>query len=300
MNDDFAFATDLVQTGPWPIARHALVIAEVGINHNGDVKIAKQLIDLAKQTGCDTVKFQKRTIDIVYTKEFLDSPRESHWGTTQRQQKEGLEFGKAEFDEIDAYCRTLGIDWFASAWDVPSQLFLRQYKLKYNKIASPMLTHLDLLKEVAGERKPTFISTGMSTYEEIDVAVKLFRSHACPFVLMHCSSEYPAQEKSLNLRCLQELRKRYNCPVGYSGHEVTMVPGVIAVAMGAVAVERHITLDRAMYGSDQAASLERRGLESMVGYIRTIPVVIGDGIKRITSSEQANAEKLRYFLGPYS
>jgi N-acetylneuraminate synthase len=139
----------------------------------------------------------------------------------------------------------------------------------------------------------------MSTYDEIDVAVKLFGSHDCPFVLMHCLSEYPAQEKSLNLRCLHELRKRYHCPVGYSGHEVTMVPGVIAVTMGAVAVERHITLDRAMYGSDQAASLERRGLESMVGYIRTIPTVLGDGIKRVTSSEQANAEKLRYFLGPY-
>ncbi|HLD47030.1 MAG TPA: N-acetylneuraminate synthase family protein [Desulfobaccales bacterium] len=299
MSDDFAFATDLIQADPWPIARHALVIAEVGINHNGEVKIAKQLIDLAKQTGCDAVKFQKRTIDIVYTKDFLDSLRESPWGTTQRQQKEGLEFGKAEFDEIDAYCRTLDIDWFASAWDVPSQLFLRRYKLKYNKIASPMLTHTDLLKAVAEEGRPTFISTGMSTFEEIDVAVKLFRSHKCPFVLMHCISEYPAQEKSLNLRCLQELRQRYNCPVGYSGHEVTMVPGVIAVAMGAVAVERHITLDRAMYGSDQSASLERRGLESMVGYIRTIPTVLGDGIKRVSSSEQANAEKLRYFLGPY-
>jgi N-acetylneuraminate synthase len=299
MNDDFAFATDLIQTDPWPIARHALVIAEVGINHNGDLKIAKQLIDLAKQTGCDAVKFQKRTIDIVYSREFLGSPRESPWGTTQRQQKEGIEFGQAEFDAIDAYCREVGMDWFASAWDVPSQLFLRRYKLKYNKIASPMLTHADLLKIVAEERKPTFISTGMSTYEEIDGAVDLFRSHDCPFVLMHCVSEYPAQEKSLNLRCIPELWKRYGCPVGYSGHEVTMVPGVIAVAMGAVAVERHITLDRAMYGSDQAASLERRGLESMVGYIRTIPLVMGDGIKRVTSSEQANAEKLRYFLGPF-
>ncbi len=299
MNDNFAFATDLIQTDPWPIAKHALVIAEVGINHNGDVRIAKQLIDMAKQTGCDAVKFQKRTIDIVYTKEFLDSPRESPWGTTQRQQKEGLEFGKAEFDEIDAYCKAVGIDWFASAWDVPSQLFLRQYNLKYNKIASPMLTHVDLLKAVAEERKPTFISTGMSTFDEVDLAVKLFKSYECPFVLMHCVSEYPAQEKSLNLRCLHELRRRYNAPVGYSGHEVTMVPGVIAVAMGAVAVERHITLDRAMYGSDQAASLERRGLESMVGYIRTIPMVLGDGIKRVTSSEQANAEKLRYFLGPF-
>jgi N-acetylneuraminate synthase len=299
MKENFAFATDLVQADPWPIARHALVIAEAGINHNGDVKIAKQLIDLAKQAGCDAVKFQKRTIDIVYTKEFLDSPRESPWGTTQRQQKEGLEFGQKEFDEIDAYCGAVGIDWFASAWDVPSQLFLRRYNLKYNKIASPMLTHTDLLKTVAEELRPTFISTGMSTYEEIDLAVKLFRSYDCPFVLMHCISEYPAQEKSLNLKCLHELRKRYDCPVGYSGHEVTMIPGVIAVAMGAVAIERHISLDRAMYGSDQAASLEKRGLESMVGYIRTIPLVMGDGVKRISSSEQANAEKLRYFLGPY-
>jgi N-acetylneuraminate synthase len=299
MNDDFAFATDLIQTDPWPIARHALVIAEIGINHNGDVRIAKQLIDLAKQTGCDAIKFQKRTIDIVYSKELLDSFRESPWGTTQREQKEGLEFGQVEYDDIDAYCRAVGIDWFASAWDVPSQLFLRQYKLKYNKIASPMLTHLDLLKAVAEERRPTFISTGMSTYEEITMAVELFRSCQCPFVLMHCISEYPAQEKSLNLRCLHELRQRYNCHVGYSGHEVSMIPGVIAVTMGAVAVERHITLDRAMYGSDQAASLEKRGLESMVGYIRSIPVVLGDGIKRVTSSEQANAEKLRYFLGPY-
>jgi N-acetylneuraminate synthase len=299
MKENFAFATNLVQADPWPIARHALVIAEVGINHNGDVKIAKQLIDLAKQAGCDAVKFQKRTIDIVYAKEFLNSPRESPWGTTQRQQKEGLEFGQKEFDEIDAYCRAVGIDWFASAWDVPSQLFLRRYNLKYNKIASPMLTHMDLLKTVAEELRSTFISTGMSTYEEIDLAVKLFRSYDCPFVLMHCISEYPAQEKSLNLKCLHELRKRYNCPIGYSGHEVTMIPGVIAVALGAVAIERHITLDRAMYGSDQAASLEKRGLESMVGYIRTIPMVMGDGIKRISSSEQANAEKLRYFLGPY-
>lgn len=180
MIDYFAFATDLVQADPWPIAKHALVIAEVGINHNGDVRIAKQLIDLAKQTGCDAVKFQKRTIDIVYTKEFLDSLRESPWGTTQRQQKEGLEFGQAEYDEIDSYCREVGIDWFASSWDVPSQLFLRQYKLKYNKIASPMLTHVDLLKAVAEEGKPTFISTGMSTYNEIDAAVKLSEGMPVP------------------------------------------------------------------------------------------------------------------------
>jgi len=298
MADNFKFATDLIQTEPWPIANHVMVIAELGINHNGDINIAKQMIDMAKKADCDAVKFQKRTIDIVYTKEFLDSPRESPWGTTQRAQKEALEFGKKEYDEIDAYCRQVGIDWFASAWDVPSQLFLRQYNLKYNKISSPLITHRDLLEVVAGEKKPTFISTGMSNYEQIDAAVEVFHRHNYPFVLLQCVSEYPAPEYTLNLRCMVELRRRYNCPVGYSGHEVSMIPGVIAAAMGAVAVERHITLDRAMYGSDQAASLERRGLEVMAGYIRTIPIVLGDGIKKVTDTEEANARKLRYW-GPY-
>jgi len=299
MTGSFDFATDLIQTEPWPIAHHVFIIAEIGINHNGDVEIAKQLIDMAKRAGCDAVKFQKRTIDIVYSKEVLDSPRESPWGTTQREQKVGLEFGKDEYDKIDEHCREVGVDWFASAWDVPSQQWLRQYDLKFNKIASPMITHTDLLETVAEERKPTFISTGMSNYDQIDKAVKIFRRLECPFVIMHCISEYPAQESILNLQCMNELRKRYGCPVGYSGHEVTMMPSVIAATMGAVAVERHITLDRAMYGSDQAASLEKRGLEVMVSYIRTIPQVMGDGIKRVSSAEEANAQKLRYFRGPY-
>ncbi len=298
MTDDFTFAVDLAQDEPWAIARHVLVIAEIGINHNGSLEITRRLIDMAKAAGCDAVKFQKRTVDLVYTKELLDSPRDSPWGTTQRAQKEGLEFGKAEYDEIDAYCRQAQIDWFASAWDVPSQLFLRQYHLKYNKIASPMIAHQKVLEAVAEERKPTFISTGMSSHEQIDDAVEIFKRHDCPFVLMHCVSEYPAPEVSLNLRCMVELRQRYGCPVGYSGHEVTMVPGVVAATMGAVAVERHITLDRAMYGSDQAASLEKRGLEMLVGYIRTIPLVLGDGVKRITPTEEANARKLRYYLDP--
>jgi N-acetylneuraminate synthase len=298
MTEHFEYGTDLIQQEPWPIARHVLVIAEIGINHNGSVDIAKKLIDMAKAAGCDAVKFQKRTIELVYSKELLDSLRESPWGTTQRAQKEGLEFGRAQYDEIDRYCREIAMDWFASAWDVPSQQVLRRYNLKYNKIASPMIGHQQLLENVAEERKPTFISTGMSTYEQIDDAVEIFKRHDCPFVLMHCVSEYPAPEVSLNLRCMVELRRRYGCPVGYSGHEVTMVPGVIAAAMGAVAVERHITLDRAMYGSDQAASLEKRGLEMLVGYIRTLPTVVGDGVKRVTSGELANAQKLRYYLKP--
>ena len=291
------FGIELVRSEPWPIAAHPLVIAEIGINHNGDVSIAKKLINMANRAGCDAVKFQKRTIDTVYTKEVLDSPRESPWGTTQRQQKEALELSKEDYDEIDTHCRQLGIDWFASAWDVQSQLFLRQYDLKYNKIASPMITHKDILETVAEERKPTFVSTGMSTYKQIDDAVDIFQRHECPYMLMHCISEYPAPEQKLNLQCIVELGRRYRCPVGYSGHEVTMIPGVLAAMMGAVAVERHITLDRAMYGSDQAASLERRGLEMLVSYIRTIPVVTGDGVKRTTPAEIANADKLRYW-GP--
>lgn len=297
MNYGYELLTNYVQTEPYPIAKHVFIIAEIGINHNGDVNIAKKLIDTAKNAGCDAVKFQKRTIDVVYTKEFLASLRESPWGTTQRAQKEALEFGKNEYDEINDYCRKIGIEWFASAWDVQSQIFLRQYDLKYNKIASAMIVHKDLLMEVAKERKTTFISVGMSKYEEIDECASIFREYRCPFILMHTVSEYPAHESTLNLKVMHELRRRYDCPVGYSGHEVTMMPSVIAATMGAVAVERHISLDRSMYGSDQSASLEIRGLEMMVSYIRTIPVVLGDGIKKISDVESKNAAKLRYW-GP--
>lgn len=295
----FALGVEFIQAEPWPIARHVLVIAEIGINHNGDLEIARRLIDMAKAAGCDAVKFQKRTIELVYDQAYLDSPRESPWGVTQGDQKRALEFGRREYDALDAYCRQVGIDWFASAWDIESQLFLRSYNLKYNKIASPMVIHHELLHTVAEERRLTFISTGMSSFEDIDAAVEIFRAHGCPIVLMHCVSEYPAPEHTLNLRCILELRRRYGCDVGYSGHEVTMVPGVIAAMLGAVAVERHITLDRAMYGSDHAASLEKRGLEMMVSYIRTIPVVLGDGARRLTPGELANMIKLRYITRPF-
>lgn len=295
MPNNFEFATDLIQEEPWPIARHVLVIAEIGINHNGDVDIAKRLIDMAKAAGCDAVKFQKRTIDIVYTNEMLDSRRESPWGRTQRAQKEALEFGKEQYDEIDAYCQSKSIEWFASAWDVPSQLFLRQYHLKYNKIASAMITHEDLVRTVGEERKPTFLSTGMSTYDQIDAAVQIMRECECPFMLMHCVATYPAGEDELNLQTIHKLRARYRCPVGYSGHEPSVSPSVIAAVMGAMAIERHITLDRAMYGSDQAASLERAGLETLVTQIRKIPLVLGNGVKDVSAAEQTNAAKLRYW-----
>ena len=278
------------------VPSHVDIIAEIGINHNGDLNIAKELIDVAKRAGCDAVKFQKRTIETVYTPEFLESPRESPWGSTQRDQKEGLEFGEKEYDNIDAYCRSLGIDWFASAWDCESQLFLRNYDLKCNKVASAMATNLEYLDLVAEERKLTYLSTGMCNISEIDSAIDVFRSSNCPIILMHSVSEYPAPEEALNLRCIVTLRDRYNCRVGYSGHESSVSPSIVAAAIGACTIERHITLDRAMYGSDQSASLEPVGLETLVAQVRKVTVVTGDGVKRVTSAEKKNADKLRYWL----
>lgn len=272
---------------------HVFIIAEVGINHNGDIEIAKKLIEWAVLSGCDAVKFQKRTVDKVYTKEYLDSYRESPWGTTQRAQKEGLEFGKDEYDEIDRYCREKGIEWFASAWDVDAQRFLRQYGLKYNKIASAMLVNDELLKEVASEGKYTFIATGMSTYEEIDHAVNIFRDYKCPFELMHCNSTYPMPKEDANLRMISALRERYACKVGYSGHEVGRIVSTSAVALGATSIERHITLDNTMYGSDQAASLNVKDLLRLTEDIRVIETILGNGIKELSEKELATRKKLR-------
>lgn len=296
MKPDFSFTRELVQADPWPIYAHIYIVAEIGINHNGSIDLAKLLIDMAHRSGCDAVKFQKRTIDIVYPPEMLDTPRESPWGETQRDQKNGLEFGADEFREIDSYCAKKGIAWFASAWDEQSLDFLRRFDLPFNKVASAMVTHKDFIDSVARQGKPTFISTGMCGYDEIDEAVATFKRHGCEFALMHAVAEYPAPEELLNLRTITELRNRYQCPVGYSGHESTVSPSVMAGMMGACAIERHITLDRAMYGSDQAASLEKAGLESLVAQLRKIPVVSGDGIKRVTQGEMTVAKKLRYWL----
>ena len=277
------------------VPSHCLVFAEIGINHNGDMAITKQLIDMAVEAGCDAVKFQKRTIDIVYSPEVLAAPRQSPWGTTTKEQKEGLEFGKKEYDEINAYCRDKGIAWFASAWDIPSQEFLRAYNLPYNKIASAMATHLDFVEVVAAEKKPTFLSVGMCTYEDVDKTVAILRKHDCPFTIMHTVSTYPCAEEDLNLLVMHELKKRYRVPVGYSGHEVSVSPSLMAAALGASVIERQITLDRAMYGSDQAASLEKPGLETLVAQIRKLPEVFGDGVKRFSDAEKAVAGKLRYW-----
>lgn len=273
-------------------------IAEIGINHNGDVEIAKQLIDMAKECGCDAVKFQKRTIDIVYSPELLDSPRQSPWGTTQREQKEGLEFGKKEYDAIDDYCKGKGIHWFASAWDMESQEFLQQYNCTYNKVASAMLIYRPLVEMIASEGKPTFISTGMSSFEQIDDAVEIFQKANCPFTLMHCVSTYPCRDEDCNINTIPVLKNRYKCPVGYSGHEVGLLPSVCAAVLGAESIERHITLDRAMYGSDQAASLERRGLELLLRDCRLVEKVLGDGQKKVLPAEVEVEKKLRYFREP--
>ena len=275
--------------------KKTFVIGEIGINHNGDLKIAHQLIDMAKKAGCDAVKFQKRDIDTVYTKEELDKPRQSPWGKTQRDQKQGLEFSKTDYDEIDKYCKEKNIIWFASAWDVKSLVFLDNYDLKYNKIASAMITHLDFLKEAANRKKHTFISTGMSGYKEIDEAVKIFKEKNCPFELMHSVSAYPSPEDQLNLNIIKKLKDKYQCAVGYSGHEPSVSPSIIAVTLGASSLERHITLDRAMYGSDQSASLEQRGLEELVSVVRKIPAVIGNQDKKILNCEIDVAKKLRYW-----
>ena len=270
------------------------IIAEIGINHNGDIEIAKKLIDLAKNSGCNAVKFQKRTVEKVYSKKVLDSPRESPWGTTTRDQKMALEFGKKEYDIIDNYCKQKVIDWFASVWDIESLLFLKQYNLKYNKVASAVLTYHDLLRKIAEEKKHTFISTGMSTTEQIIEAVKIFRENNCPFELMHTNCSYPMKLEEANVRCIETLRNEFRCNVGYSGHEdSSYIVCVLAVAQGATSIERHITLSRSMYGSDQAASLEKTGLERMIRDVRRVESILGDGIKRVWDSEIPVLKKLR-------
>lgn len=269
------------------------IIGEIGINHNGDLSLAKKLIDIAAEAGCDAVKFQKRTVDKVYTKEMLDSPRESPWGHTQRAQKEGLEFGKSEYDAIDAYCREKGLAWSASAWDVDSQVFLQQYNLPFNKVASAMLTNDELLEMIAAEKRRTFLSTGMSTMEEIDHAVSIFRKYGCPFSLMHCNSTYPMAEEDANLRMISTLQERYQCEVGYSGHETGILVSLLAVAVGATSIERHITLDRTMYGSDQKASIEPEMLKDLVQKVRQTEVILGTGDKTLSEEELAVRKKLR-------
>ena len=273
------------------------IVAEIGINHNGDMNIAKKLIDIASDAGCDAVKFQKRNVEKVYSSDVLDFSRESPWGKTTRDQKLGLEFSIKQFSVIDKYCKKKGIPWYVSCWDVESQIEMRKFKTKYNKIASAMLIHTKLLETVAKEKKYTFISTGMSTLKNISDAVKIFRKHKCPFELMHSHGTYPMRDDEANLRLIPVLAKKYKCKVGYSGHEIGSYNICIpAVILGATSIERHITLGRTMYGSDQAASLEASGLQRLVRDIRLIDKILGDGKKRVWSSELPAQKKLRQKL----
>jgi len=272
----------------------SFLIAEIGINHNGDINIAKKLIDDAKIVGFDAVKFQKRSIDKVYSKKILDAPRESPWGTTQREQKEGLEFDKSQYLEIDKYCKAKNIIWFASAWEIESLDFLDQFDLKYNKIASAMIVDSNFLKQVALRKKHTFISTGMSSIEDITNAVDIFKKHDCSFELMHCVSTYPCIPEDVNLNAINSLKEKFNCKVGYSGHENGVVISLAAYTLGISSLERHITLDRTMYGSDQSASLEVKGMRELINGIKKIYEALGDGkLGLILEEEKKIAEKLR-------
>ena len=270
------------------------VISEIGINHNGSLDIAKKLIDIAATAGCDAVKFQKRSVEKLYPKKTLDQPRESPWGTTQREQKMGLEFSLKDYAVIDKYCKKKNIPWFASCWDIESQKQMRKFKTKYNKVASAMLIHEELLNTIAEEKKYTFISTGMSTMKQIENAVKIFKKSKCPFELMHSHSAYPMKLDEANLKLIQTLKNKFKCKVGYSGHETgSYLVCITASLLGATSIERHITLDRTMYGSDQSASLEPEGLFRMVRDLRTIDKIQGDGKKRIWDSEIPAMKKLR-------
>jgi N-acetylneuraminate synthase len=267
------------------------IIAEIGINHNGDIDIAKRLIDLAKFSGCDAVKFQKRTIDVVYSAEELAKPRESPFGETNGDLKYGLEFWFEEYQEIDNYCQDKKIPWFASCWDEGSVDFIAQFDVPCYKIASASLTDDDLLRYTKAKGKPIIMSTGMSTLEQIDHAVDILGKD--DLIILHTTSTYPALYEELNLSVISVLQKRYGVPIGYSGHETGIASSSAAVALGACVVERHITLDRAMWGSDHAASLGPSGIIKTVSDIRLVETSLGDGVKRVIKREEPIIKKLR-------
>jgi N-acetylneuraminate synthase len=267
------------------------VIAEIGINHNGDLGLAKRLISVAVAAGCNAVKFQKRTVSVVYTPEELAKPRESPFGETNGDLKRGLEFGENDYREIDRYCRDVNIRWFASCWDEKSVDVINQFDVPCYKVASASLTDDNLLRHTRATGKPIILSTGMSTIEQIDHAVEVLGKRE--LVLMHTTSTYPSAYPELNLRAVQTLKSRYGVPVGYSGHETGLPTSVAAVVLGANLVERHITLDRAMWGSDHAASLEPNGINRLIRDIRLVEGSLGDGVKRVFDSEKPIIQKLR-------
>jgi N-acetylneuraminate synthase len=271
------------------------VIAEIGLNHNGDVELAKQLIDVAAAAGCQAVKFQKRTPEIATPEHMKDVPRETPWGTmSYLDYRRRVEFGRDEYLEVARHADLMGLDWFASPWDVPSVAFLEELGVVAYKVASASVTDLPLLEAIAATGKPVILSTGMSTIDEIDRAVVTLGTSQ--LLVMHATSSYPMPAEEANLRTIDTLALRYPVPIGYSGHERGLQISLAAVALGAVAVERHITLDRAMWGSDHAASLEPQGLEHLVRDIRIIETAMGDGVKRVFPGEEAPKAKLRRVL----
>ena len=273
------------------------IIAEIGINHNGDISMAKKLISMAKNCGCDYVKFQKRNPDICVPENQKKQMRETPWGyISYLDYKKKIEFSKDDYKIIDDYCKEQKIEWFASVWDLDSLKFIEQFNVSTHKIASALVTNLELLKEVAKCKKYTFISTGMCELEDIDKAVDIFKKANCEFELMHSVSTYPADEKDLNLSLINFYKKRYNCNVGYSGHEAGISPSVIAAALGASSIERHVTLSRSLFGTDQSASVERRGLIELVTVIRKIPIVLGVPQKKMLDAEKPIAKKMRYWV----
>lgn len=267
------------------------IIAEIGINHNGSLKDAKRLIDMAVSNGCNAVKFQKRTVDVVYSKEELERPRPNVFGETNGDLKRGLEFGLEEYKEIDEYCKQKHIMWFASCWDKGSVDFIDQFNPPCYKIASASLTDDELLKYTKSKGKPILLSTGMSTMEEIEHAIDILGEENT--IIYHCTATYPANSDEINLNCIKTLKERFSCPVGYSGHERGIAPSILAVGLGACSVERHITLDRTNWGSDQAASLETPGLFHMVRDIRQVPTLLSDGKKVVYEREIPIRKKLR-------
>ncbi len=272
------------------------ILGEIGINHNGDVTIAKKLIDICADLKIEAVKFQKRDIYKVYDKKMLSSHRKSPWGETQEDQKKGLEFGDKEYKEIDDYCKSKKIKWFASAWDIESLKFLDKFNSEYNKIASAMITSNKFLEEVARRQKYTFISTGMSDMKIIENAVNIFRKNNCKFELMYCVSVYPCKPELIDLNCITTLKKHFNCDIGYSGHENGIAISLAAVGLGITSLERHITLDRTMYGSDQAASMEPNGFSLLVKSVNKAQKAMGNGKKEIISEENDVIKKLRSHL----
>jgi N-acetylneuraminate synthase len=270
------------------------ITGEIGTNHCGSIAIAKKIIDVAVEAGCDAVKFQKKDVNKIYTVKFLDTHLESPWGNTQRDMRLHREFSIEDFKKIDMYCKKRKIPWFVSCWDVGSQIEMRKFNTKYNKVASAMLLHKNLLEVIAEEKKYTFISTGMTDLKNISKAIRIFKKHDCPFELMHSHSSYPMPLNEANLNMIPQLRKKFKCDVGYSGHEKTAsVVCLCAVMLGATSIERHITIDRTMYGHDQAASLEPLGLKRMVRDVRMVHPLLGDGKKIIWDSEKSAMKKLR-------